>query len=217
LYTEKLLNDKYKEIMFTPFLNNYAYGWGVFNVGLGESADSVKVISHSGGINGFNTRIFRLIEDEHLVVLLNNTGSTNLLDMCRTITKILYDRPFPIPQKPLAPVLAEAMKNNDIKTVIEQYYDLKKNQQDTYNFDEYELNRLGYHLISLDKIDDAIEIFKVNVQEYPEAFNPYDSLGEGYMIKGEKEPAIKNYAKSLELNPKNTNAIRMLQRINSSD
>ncbi len=56
----------------------------------------------------------------------------------------------------------------------------------------------------------------MNVEEYPDAFNPYDSLGEGYMIDGKKELAIVNYAKSLELNAKNTNAILMLTKINNS-
>jgi cytochrome c-type biogenesis protein CcmH/NrfG len=53
----------------------------------------------------------------------------------------------------------------------------------------------------------------LNVEAYPEAFNPYDSLGEAYMVNGDKELAIKNYAKSLELNPNNLGAIEMLKRI----
>ena len=53
---------------------------------------------------------------------------------------------------------------------------------------------------------DAIELF-------PESFNPYDSLGEAYMTAGETEMAIQNYAKSLELNPENTNAVRQLMRL----
>lgn len=61
--------------------------------------------------------------------------------------------------------------------------------------------------------DDAIEIFKLNVEAYPEASNPYDSLGEGYMLNGDKELAIKNYKKSLELNPDNTNAVEMLKKL----
>ena len=43
----------------------------------------------------------------------------------------------------------------------------------------------------------------VNVKLYPEAWNTYDSLGEAYAIKGNKELAIKNYEKSMELNPNN--------------
>ena len=48
---------------------------------------------------------------------------------------------------------------------------------------------------------------------YPDAFNPYDSLGEAYMADGQNELARTNYEKSLELNPDNTNAAQMLQKL----
>lgn len=43
--------------------------------------------------------------------------------------------------------------------------------------------------------------------------NVYDSLGEAYMANGEKELAIQNYKKSLELNPKNTRGAEMLKKL----
>jgi len=62
------------------------------------------------------------------------------------------------------------------------------------------LNQLGYGLLDQNKIDDAIEIFKLNVKEYPESWNVYDSLGEAYMTKGDKANAVKNYERALKLN-----------------
>lgn len=56
-------------------------------------------------------------------------------------------------------------------------------------------------------------MFKLNVALFPDSFNVYDSLGEAYMVAGERELAIKNYKKSLELNPNNTNAAKMLKKI----
>ena len=61
----------------------------------------------------------------------------------------------------------------------------------------------------------AIEIFKLNVEQFPKSSNVYDSLGEGYMKAGDKKNAIKNYEKSLKLNPDNTNAKQMLEQLNS--
>lgn len=92
-------------------------------------------------------------------------------------------------------------------------YTLAQTKADAYNFKENELNNLGYQLIAKQKIDESIEIFKLNVEAYPDAFNTYDSLGEAYMINGDKELAIQNYNKSLELNPNNTNAVNMLERL----
>jgi tetratricopeptide (TPR) repeat protein len=66
-------------------------------------------------------------------------------------------------------------------------------------------------LLAKNRIEDAIEIFKLNVQMFPDAFNPYDSLGEAYMLNDENELAIFNYKKSLELNPDNDNAVKQLE------
>jgi CubicO group peptidase (beta-lactamase class C family) len=216
LHTDKLLSEKNKSIMFTPFLNNYAYGWGVYYQKLNESSDSVKVISHSGGINGFNTRIQRLVDDNHVVIIFNNTGSTNLGGMCASITNILYERPYDLPKKSLARTIGETLIDSDVKTAIEKYNDLKTKYSDDYDFNEWALNQLGYQLLGINRVADAIEIFKLNIEEYPDAFNPYDSLGEGYMIAGDKDLAIKYYKKSLELNPENENAVMMIERMNQS-
>jgi tetratricopeptide (TPR) repeat protein len=110
-------------------------------------------------------------------------------------------------------VIYEALIEKGIEAAINLYEELKKNHPKEYNFAANELNRLGYHLIQTYKLKDAIEIFKLNVKVYPKYANGYDSLAEAYMLNGDKELAIKNYAKSLELNPKNTNAIDMLNRI----
>jgi tetratricopeptide (TPR) repeat protein len=100
-----------------------------------------------------------------------------------------------------------------IEAAVKQYYDLKKNQPATYDFAEPELNGFGYVLLAQKKVKEAIEVFKLNVEAYPQGFNTYDSLGEAYMIDGQRDLAIKNYKKSLELNPQNTNAVEMLKKL----
>jgi len=75
------------------------------------------------------------------------------------------------------------------------------------------LNMLGYMLLRDNKVADAIKAFERNVQEYPQGWNCYDSLGEAYMTAGKKDLAIKNYEKSLELNPENKNGAEMLKKL----
>jgi tetratricopeptide (TPR) repeat protein len=76
------------------------------------------------------------------------------------------------------------------------------------------MNRLGYMLLrGTKRLEDAIEIFKQNVQDHPESSNVYDSLGEAYMVSGIKELAIKNYQRSIELNPNNTSGREMLKKL----
>ncbi len=64
-----------------------------------------------------------------------------------------------------------------------------------------QLNALGYQMLQLKLTDKAIKYFKMNVEKNPENANVYDSLGEAYFTKGDKDNAIKNFKKSLSLNP----------------
>lgn len=82
---------------------------------------------------------------------------------------------------------------------------------------ENQMNDLGYRLIRLKRIKDAIAVFKQNTIDFPQAFNTWDSLAEGYMLDGDKESAIKYYKKSLELNPDNTNAVQKLKELGAGN
>ena len=78
---------------------------------------------------------------------------------------------------------------------------------------ESEINNLGYQMIQTGKTDDAIEIFKFNVEMFPNSANVYDSLGEAYLAKGDKENALINYKKSVELDPKSTSGLEALKKL----
>ena len=75
------------------------------------------------------------------------------------------------------------------------------------------MNALGYELLKNNTTKEAIEVFKYVVLEYPESANSYDSLGEAFMKSGDNKNAIRNYQKSLELNPDNNNAKEMLKKL----
>ena len=81
------------------------------------------------------------------------------------------------------------------------------------NYSESLLNSLGYRLIQLNKPAKAVEILRLSMESFPESFNTYDSFGEALMAVGETELAIKNYEKSVELDPDNGNAKEMLKKL----
>jgi CubicO group peptidase (beta-lactamase class C family) len=90
------------------------------------------------------------------------------------------------------------------------YRDQRKN---TGLIDEDKMNSMGYALIGIKRIDDAIEVFRQNTEDYPQSWNVWDSFAEGYLDKGDKELAIKYYEKSLQLNPNNSNAAAQLKKL----
>ena len=66
---------------------------------------------------------------------------------------------------------------------------------------ENELNLYGYQLLNQGQTDKAIEMFLLNTKRHPESANVWDSLGEGYVTKGDKKNAVASFKKSLSLNP----------------
>jgi tetratricopeptide (TPR) repeat protein len=78
---------------------------------------------------------------------------------------------------------------------------------------ENSLNTTGYNLMAANRLNDAIEVFRLNVKLNPKGWNTYDSLGEALALAENKKEAIENYEKSVKLNPKNENGIKALQKL----
>ncbi len=100
---------------------------------------------------------------------------------------------------------------------IQKYHQMREKLAAQDIVEEYFMNGIGYVFLRKKQYQDAIQIFKLNVEAYPESFNVYDSLGEAYMENGDRELAIKNYEKSLELNPENENGKKMLKKIKQGE
>jgi len=87
-----------------------------------------------------------------------------------------------------------------------------RNDPEIY-IDENEFNLLGYRFLGQDRVDEAIAVFQLNVDHFPDSWNVYDSLGEAYAVKGDTERAIELYRRSVEINPDNTNGVAALERL----
>ena len=85
-----------------------------------------------------------------------------------------------------------------------------------FKLGEQHLNAAGYALLGRDRAKEATELFNFMAEEFPQSANAYDSRGEAYMKAGNKELAIENYEKSLELDPNNRNATEMLKQLRSN-
>jgi hypothetical protein len=143
-------------------------------------------------------------------------GSREIADLIPANSTLIFDVELISVRKPKISIVDTLMTvclKKDVQTAIEVYYDLKDEYENKYNFSELELNTLGYRLLQTGHTKDAIEIFKLNVDQFPKSSNVYDSLGEGYMNDGNTKMAIKNYEKSLKLNPDNENAKKMLEKL----
>ena len=99
LYTNTLLPEAAKTLMWTPFKNNYAYGWGV-----PEPAANLfgghKRIAHTGGINGFSSVIIRLPEPKMTFIVLSNNDGANAGNIGRDLASIYFGQAYTMPAPP---------------------------------------------------------------------------------------------------------------------
>jgi CubicO group peptidase (beta-lactamase class C family) len=175
LYGEKLLPARLRAVLFTPNRGDYACGWFVTR----PDKRIGTLMMGEGGISGFATRIVRLTDRRHAVVLLANQADAPIHALTDGIVRILVGDAPPA----------------------------------RLPFGERQLNRLGYQLLLSDRVDDAIAILELNAEVYPASANVHDSLGEALARKGDKARAIRSYARSLELDPDNLNAVQALGRL----
>ncbi len=111
---------------------------------------------------------------------------------------------------------AELISDGKLNEAINLLKETKANFPDNVKVSENEINSLGYAYVNNKNLPAAIELFKLNTELYPEAFNTFDSLGEAYLLTGENELALVNYKRSVELNDKNENAKKVIERLQSN-
>jgi len=126
-------------------------------------------------------------------------------------------------RKSIGDALEATIKEKGVDAAIRQYRELKSTEPDSYDFDDqYELSQgggggrgVGERLLDAKKFKEAIQIYELNAEEFPRWWWTYDSLGDAYVALGEKGLAIKNFKKSLQLDPAQTYAAIKLKQLSS--
>lgn len=212
LYTEKLLPKKYMKLIFEKYIpaprRFYGYGWFIGDMQIGTSNEKIEITVHGGGINGFRTLIARIPSSQSSVILLSNLEGTPVYEITNSILGILHDKPYNL-KKSVAYSLVDVIAKDGIQKGLEYYREIKN--AEGYYTEVNEMNIAGYELLHADKINQAAFLFKLNVEAFPNSFIPYDSYAEVLLLLGYEAQAIKNYKKSIELNPDNRNALRIVQ------
>ncbi len=199
------------QLMMSPATNSPNYG-------LGYSVDrpnpSVTFNGHGGSNRGWQAELNVAPATGDGLVLVTN-GSNGWAVNARihnlwTDWRYGFKRDF---EDPLELTLLNELDAHGLEAAVALYRKAKAEPGKAEGVRESMLNNLGYQLMGQRKLEDAIAIFKLNVEAFPESANTYDSLGEAYMNHGDRELAIWNYKKSLELNPGNDNAKVMLKKL----
>ena len=172
-----------------------------------EKGSQGDIIWHNGATGGYMSFAgFNVKTGKGVVVLTNTDSGVDDIGMHVLDTNV--------PLKDIKPqvsfVLKQIIEKDGAKGLVEKYNQLKADNPGKYDINENALNTLGYQYLGKNEIDAAEAVFKINVMEFPQSSNVYDSYGEALLKNGHKEEAIYNYKKSLDLNPGNANAIDIL-------
>jgi tetratricopeptide (TPR) repeat protein len=205
--------DKYDSIDLS-----YGLGWGLFTSQYGKAFFKE---GHGPGWQNYNVNF---IDQKTSIIIMTNSDNgekifKDLLDKVigDTYTPWEWERYIPyylIEPASIGHYLYDIILFQDIDKAIEAYKRISKSSsKNSFEFNEDELNSLGYQMIKENKLENAINLFKLNIEEYPNSANVYDSMGDAYRINGQINLAINNYEKSLEINPDNSNAIEMLKQL----
>jgi tetratricopeptide (TPR) repeat protein len=187
-------------------------GWGLQNTDEGIS------FWHWGD-NGNSKAYVVAFEKQKLGVAIFTNGANGLSIISEFVNDAIGGKqpalawlnyePYNSPAKKLLKnILAKGAEE-----ALREYREWRQGRAGGETLNERQMNRLGYDLIAVHRVKDAIAVFKLNVDDYRQSFNVYDSLGEAYMLNRDKELAIANYQRSIELNPDNTNGAEMLKKL----
>jgi tetratricopeptide (TPR) repeat protein len=207
LYSQKLLrNDNLHKIFTSYHPGNYGYGWFISKRAIKEKNDSISIADHSGSIDGYGSYMARIFSDSTFIVVLKNQRSDTFIDAAfapdlgRQIISVLLGENVELPKISIAPHISLLIVSKGIDSAIIEYNKIKKLKNGSYNLDESELNRLGIELYFKFKMaDEALKIFEVNMLQFPNSYNTYDSYAYILMRKGNYCNSIKYYRKGLEV------------------
>lgn len=196
--TEKILKQETIKEIFTPGKRDYGYGWWINKLGTHPR------MYHDGGITAFSSSLQRLPDDHITVIAICNAGDDGGIRVAYDIAGLLCDVPATI----------RAIQPDLMKLNSEEAFKLVNNVRKSFpRFDvgEAKVIELAKYALQRGQKKQAIEIFKLNLSIYPNSSNAYYHLAMGYEAIGDKNLAIVNLKRSLEIDPENKGAAEHLK------
>lgn len=219
LMTENILSKEAKEKLYHPKIranenNNtiYAYGWDV-----SKTNRNTFRVWHNGTNNIFYADFMRFIDEKTTLILMSNKTFRGTDRLIFEIAKIIFEKNYkptiPKPDNETNQKFSQEIIESILKEGLEEAKLKYKNRPSKTDVLEHLLNSKAYEQLSQNKYNEAIAIFTMNCIANPNSFNAFDSLAEAYRDKGDKASAIKNYEKSLQLDPTNEYAKDMIKNL----
>ncbi len=206
-YDNKILDDDSKVLLSNRFDESRKQTWSDLK------AEPDFGLGVAGGSPGWNAVYDQNLAGKYTVIILSNfdLGAENISKRILQVLKGTEPSPLQINAgRFIYNIIKEKSADEFVKNYKEYLspYEIRNDRM---------LNNTGYQLLQAGYTDAAIAVFLVNTKYFPLTANTYDSLGEAYLAKGDKQNALVNYQKSLDLDPANKNAAEIIQRLKTGN
>jgi CubicO group peptidase (beta-lactamase class C family) len=215
-----LLNKELQARMFKAYAPDtfgkelsFGLGWYVGERELGPDV-RVAVHEHGGNAPGFRAYVSRSPADGGFIALLFNDGDGSYSESTRRLTRdlmrIVRGMAVEEPRPGFARALTKVLLEQGVDAARARLPELTRTLPLTSPRD---LNNIGYGLLMEGRLPESLFLFRLNIERFPQDANAYDSLGEACLVAKDLTCARENYARALELDPKNDNARQVLERL----
>lgn len=190
-----------------PFSNpndKFLHGWGSYPVNKQTSYGFT-----GGGVSGI-----RVFPEQDLTIIFLSNGYRYFPVHNQVINRLagIVDERLFDPATVNREELISLLLGSDTDGALAEFPDWRKQHPDIEL--EGELNSVGYALARDGREEDAIKVFRLNTEQYPAAWNVWDSLGEGYEMAGDLKQALKYYRHSIKINPDNQHGVEKIKQLN---
>jgi len=173
---------------------------------------------HDGTCKLFKSNHFHYMANDQIIIICSNCSFLcEGNEIVLKIHQMLNDKPYGIIRikHSLSQYISEDVATHaGIPAAVDEYFRFK---DDTARFSvpsqDWMIWAGWYVAEEMGDLDNAILLFQAGVTSFPDSWQIYDAMGEVYAGKGDKGEAIRCFKKSLELNPRNSNAQQMLKKL----
>ena len=190
----------------------YGFGLALRPSSLGQAR-----VSHGGHWRGFKADLTLLPAQDLDIVLLTNNGEDDSVDHARdAVEAIVAGKPHTPVKASIHVPLFQRLQSDDADALRKWLAGERAASPARYDFLEDKVNELGYALIERKEFDKAVAVMEFNRDAHPQSLNVYDSLADAYLARGDREAAIAQARRMIELKPDSKQAQEKLKTLQAS-
>jgi len=197
LYTEILVSRQSLDEMFTPYMNDYGYGWEV------GTRFGKRTLGHSGSDAGFSSHFLRFPDDRLTVIVLGNGDRMSAGRTAVDLAAIVLDAPYKLPAPKLSDEIWNAVMREGVATATARFDHARQEGPTWPDANGETLLDVGYALFEAGRLAEAEAIFRFALRRFPELAYAWDGLADVAIARDDRAAAVVFFQRSLELDPSN--------------